>query len=61
MVDLYGMFTFLVQAHMWYIHLHHIQIKNISNILMSDAKNKMMEDCHIDMLESYWVVFFYDI
>jgi hypothetical protein len=38
MVDLYGTFTFLVQAHMWNIHLHHIQIKNISNILMSNAK-----------------------
>jgi hypothetical protein len=49
MVDMYGTFTWLVQSHMCNVHLHHVQIKNISNILMSDAQNLfyMLEDCHI--------------
>jgi hypothetical protein len=49
LVDLYGTFTCLVQSHMWDVHLHHIQILNILNILMSNAQNifYMLKDCHI--------------
>jgi hypothetical protein len=39
MVVLYGTFTCLVHTHMWDVHLHHIQIKNVSYISMSDVQN----------------------
>jgi hypothetical protein len=40
---------------MWYLHLHHIQIKNIY-FKVKCRKFYMLEDYHIDLLESHWVV-----